>query len=479
MNARELTSLSNALASFPFENPILDPSAKLDDPERLKYLSSNWTSFFNPRKKARLNEQMESLIKTLFTERYNFKNKDYFTHVWDKIVTAIWTTKDPVTIDVLQKIDRAFKDQLVYHGPGITAPLNTPETSKHIQTLINTLLHGDRLSKEILTSKAFNAVLIDHESHDSELVNCFFNELKRELIDMANKVPKTVSEELLWRAYTGNIIALLPFCYPKKEHDLQLPILSKDTNNVYTCQLVDYEIEEIDLHLTNYCTPMKCLGLTAKNGNADPILVFIGTTYPGGYGFGTSLLADFPYDSTKSVGEAVYDQNYDVIDGWLKDKTNVHAVGISLGGALALLASKKHGSHFSKISAYSPPGLVPEFWDKTINKNCSINIWSQDGDFITQVGAWPTDSNVSLYLAIPHEEHLKSKLSSHARVFYGCKDVSIIKLDPEKENRDPSRISLTKLHRRFSWILHLTVKFFLWISYVAGLFGQYLKNLTK
>ena len=455
----------------------LAPEISLDSPERSKFINSSCQRFFHPICKRNLDNEALKAVKDLFRHKYHYQDIKSFNHVWKKIGADLWTSNTPLTAGLLQAIDHSFQKHLVYHGPGISGPLADSETNKSIQSMMRALLHGNKLSRDVLTSNAVKAVLINNTHDDSLLITAFRNELQRELIHLAQTPPTSEKEELLWRAYTGNILALLPFCYPKREYSISIPILIKNELNETVCELVDYEIEELDLFYNKKCTPMKALGLTAKNGISPPILSFSGTTYPGGEGFATTLLADFT--PNKSVGQIIYERNHLTIDSWLKDKKGVHAVGASLGGALVFHTLHEHHEKLARIDAYNPPGLYPGQWINELSEDCSINIWCQDGDIVKKLGAWPTDPHVSLYLTFSHQKHLETLLNSHARVFYGCRNISILKIDPKVENEDPNRLFLTKLHKNFSWILNISFKFLVWVSHHLDMCSKYISNLKS
>ncbi len=454
------------ITTFNFDDYSIGNEMCLDNPERLDYVDSFWQRFFHPIKNRDLNQEIRERIISLFKERYGFHETDHFIRIWNKIGEKIWTAESILTAGVLRSIDHAFKKQLVYHGPGIVPPpaAMTASVDASVQSLMLSLLHGATFSRSILNVDAFKTIFINHTHNDSKLMTEFFEGLQREFVNLAANLPKNNSEEIVWRAFFGNLVALLPYCYPRNGFNLSIPILSKNIDGTYSCSQATYHIEEIDLVYNERNTPMKALGLTSSEG--PPFLVYIGTTYPGGEGFAATLLADFT--PGYSVGQHVYERNQIVIDDWLKDKQGVSVFGTSLGGAMALHTLHDYHEKISRIDVYNPPGLYPGQWVNQLSEECSINIWCQSGDIVSHMGVWPTDPHVSLYLLVPHQEGLDGSLSAHARAFSGCPDVTVLKLDPELENAKKIRSFLTFLHQVGSWLVYAALMISIWMTYLIS-----------
>jgi pimeloyl-ACP methyl ester carboxylesterase len=126
----------------------------------------------------------------------------------------------------------------------------------------------------------------------------------------------------------------------------------------------------------------------------------------------------------------------------------VHVIGISLGGALSFHTLANHHEKISRIDAYNPPGLYSHVWKKDLSENCIVNIYCQKGDPISQMGTWPTGKNVSIYSVMSHQKGVsENMLSSHARAFTGCQEISILRKDPGQQNASPLRRFFTILHQ--------------------------------
>lgn len=451
----------------PLNQSLLDSSSiagdiLVDIPKRVEYSQSWWQSLLHFREKKSLDNKIEHEVMSLFQQRYNFKDHNAFRRVWNAIhLSQIWDKDTTLTVDLLRKINTQLQENLLYHGPGIRPPKrNKITTDKVVHRVVNSLLHGHALPRSVIERRTLQAVLVEH---NPELSKKFFDELQNELNSLLENPPKNKKEELLWRTFLGNVIAFIPFTYPAHETMITIPTLE---NGI--CRPVAYQIDVMPLELSEHTTPMSVLGLTPiGDDKATPILSFIGTTYPAADGFATTVLADFT--PNKSVGEAVYEKNHAQIDAWMQGKKNVHVIGISLGGAMTFHTLRHHHEKISRVDVYNPPGLYPELWDKEIDFDCEINIYCQPGDLVSELGAWPTQKNVSLYLVMQHHKGLSENIfSSHARAFSGCKDVSIVKQDPAVENSSWRRKFLTKIHQWLGpFVVYLPVSFSLWLYRIA------------
>lgn len=419
------------------ESPHISDQLPLDNAARVKISRSLWLRLTHFKQKRELDQKVQQEVSAFFKERYGFEDQKTFERMWKKIVGKTWTVSNELTIGALRAIDAKFRKELIYHGPGVPSPKYKTDTA--VQELVQALLHGGRLSHKMLEQQTAKAIFI---KHDPELMKQFLEELQQELHCLAENPPKGEKEEFVWRAFLGNVLALLPYTYPADGTTLVLPILKDGV-----CRKVEYTVEEIPLTLTDMATPMILLGLTPKKGQKAPsILSFMGTTFPAGSGFATTLLADFT--PGHSVGEAIYRRNQKAISSWLENRHDVHAVGMSLGGALALNTLRHHHDKLACIDAYVPSGLYPSAWKDGIGTTCKVNIYCQPGDVVSQMGAWPTGDNVSLYTVFPHQEGVsENALSSHARAFTGCKRITVIKEDPKKQNGSFRRRFLTRLHQ--------------------------------
>ncbi len=436
------------LTSNLLDSTCLVPDSQIiDSPSRLLAQTSGWQQLFLGKDKSHPNNRITHAVKEFFQQRYDFHQKGIFKRTWRALqIYKKWNPASLLTLGKLRAIDAIFKKRLIYHGPGIMPPKdNLPHADATIKMVVRSLLHGGRTSSSNISSAGIKALFLQK---DETLLHGFRMELQHELDNLVATTPKNPQEELLWRAFLGNVVALLPYTYPHNDDAFHIPILSHGV-----CRRVEYKIHVMPLSLTSLSSPMTALGLTPLNdAEAPPMLVYIGTTYPAGEGFATTVLADFT--PNHSVGEAVYKCNQTQIDAWLKDKTGVHAIGASLGGALALHTLRHHADKLNRLDAYNPPGLYENCWQKKIDTTCKVNIYRQAGDLVSELGFWPDSENVSLYAVLSHQENVSEDiLNSHARAFTGLKEVTILKQSPDIENKSFFRRLLTKLHQWLGPIL--------------------------
>lgn len=442
----------------------------LDNKDRLKFGSSLWQKIIHFNDKRKLDNKITREVKELFRIRYHFEDEKTFARIWNKIGAHAWSPKSELTVGKLQEIDNQFKQNLIYHGAGIAAPQQSSNADQRIQHIVKVLLHGATMQKTaVLDKQTFQAVFM---KHDPYLMKQFEIELQNELNNLAAAPPKTPEEEIVWRAFLGNVLTLMPFCYPASGEVFSIPILE---NGV--CRKVDYNLEVLSLPYSDKSTPMTALGLTPKNDpKAPPLISFLGTTFPAASGFAATILADFT--PGKSVGETVYDRNEKTIDNWMRDKKDVHALGVSLGGAMSFHLLRHYQDKVSHVDVFVPPGLYPEAWKNEINEECKVNIYTQPGDIVSELGVWPTGKNVNVYRIYQHQDLDENLLSSHARAFAGCNNITIVKEDPAKVNTSSKRKFITRLHRFLGPILvYLPVSFSVYFYHLMSRIQSFVANI--
>lgn len=455
------------ISNFNINSPI-DDNYSLDDSKRINIGNSFWLKITHFCEKRKLDSKIQQEVSLFFQQKYGFLDQKAFKQTWNAIGGKIWTPSKQLTAGIMRQIDAAFAQEIIYHGAGIPAPeVPNLEVDKNIQTIVQTLLHGEEMTFGLVQQKIIRAIFI---AKDHYFLDHFRLELQSELDNLLHNPPKNSKEEVLWRAFLGNIIALLPFTYPTNTDTISIPVLKDGV-----CRSVNYSMQIIPLHYPEVSSPMPAIGLTPKdiNEKADPFISFIGTTYPAGDGFIATLLADFtPFHS---VGESVFKHNRQVLDQWFEGKKNVQAVGISLGGAMALHAYRHYPEKLCKVDAYNPPGLYESNWKEEINSECPVNIYCQSGDFVSYLGHWPTSKNISLFRVIPHHKGLKRGMyNAHARVYTGCDYVTILKKNPSLVNQSVRRRLLTILHRWLGPLLiYFPLKSSVWLYNRAKSIGKW------
>jgi hypothetical protein len=418
-------------------------AAHIEIPERKELLNSKWKSFLNRGTRKELDHTILKRLKGAFQEKLAGCEGAEFDRLWKELAEPIWTPKTELTEHRLEAIRERFS-KIAYNGAGmhfLDIPNHINDENKAVQEMIQALFHGQPFPKSLLKKKYLKTVLLNP---DPAILKDFFKSLQFELDYLAAHPPKTPEEKILWNAFRGNVIALLPFSYPnpKIEKEVRIPVLIGEE-----CVSVTYGIEKILLSLTSLSSPMNALDLSPKdNEKAPPILCYMGTTYPGAEGFFTTLMADtYP---GQHIGTSIYKGNKKAISEWFKGKTNVHLVGTSLGGLLSLHSIKDYSAQISRVDAYNPPGTDVHAWDFEVPPECEVAIYAQSGDIVTKSGTLPTGKNVTFYMIIPHQEGVVDEpMMSHTRILTGCRRVTLIQDDPVEVNKNPKRRILARIFK--------------------------------
>jgi len=416
----------------------------------LNYEKEAWHTdsfFYNVfywREKKELDHKVLRNTKNFFQERYKIQ-EGCFEKIWDHLGEKIWTKNFHSNFkERIKEIDLVFQAHLIYHGKGIsrltqsTKSLSKVETS--VKKIVQALLHGQAVGRDVFNKELMQSVFV---SMDPNFSSCFRQELQEALFYLAKQLPENPQQEVMWRGFLGNILSLISYSYPEEGQEIIVPFLEDSK-----CALVSYKVSVLNLTSELLASPIKALGLTPQNDKkAPPILSFIGTTYPAGDGFAATLFSDF--SPGYSVGELAFKQGKKTIARWLNNKSGVHLVGTSLGGALAMHTLKSFQSYVERVDVYNPPGFYPKLWkDVTFDDGCEVNVFCQAGDLVSSLGSWPVGNKMNLYKLFAHQPGVsEGVISSHAIAFTGCKTVTILREDPAVENKAFFRKLLTFLHR--------------------------------
>jgi hypothetical protein len=412
----------------------------------------------HPEERRQLDKQVLQTAKEYFQNGHQLEDSPEFDRLWEELAEPIWTPATELTDEKFHRINRRFLD-IVYNGKGIHDEEKESKQQKEeqetaeekedriIDDMVQALFHGQSFRKTVLTREFVATIFYDAKP---EILKKFFNSVGNEFVYLADHLPQNVGDEVLWNAYLGNLLAILPFSYPPNITEIVVPT---KLHGAY--HNIRYRIEKILLVITEYASPMSALGLTPiDNKDAPPILSYMGTTFPGAEGFLTSIIADtYP---GYHVGERIYRDNKEKIAKWFKEgqKKHVRVVGISLGGILALHTVKDHHTQIARVDAYNPPGINADEWSEGISPTCRVNIYCQAGDVISKLGKFPEVENVTVYRVIAHQKGVQEDpFTSHARILTGCERVTIIKDDPKELNKNPRRNILTRLFRYLGPVL--------------------------
>lgn len=397
--------------------------------------------------------ELENTLKKLFQKHMGMKSNYAFSQIWSMAIQDAQCDvqcASSISCATLKKIDRILKKMIYYEGRGILSSEGVQQRS-----VMRKILR--RLVKTGAVSRSFydlNNIRFAKKMGKKMLNNLVCHELKEMLGECLHQLPKKGSEdEKIFRVFVGHIISLIPYSYPQKGDVFDIPV---ETEHGWVgCE---YTIDqEIHISYENIDTPIPIYGMLSPT--ARPILACIGTTYPTAEGHVETVLADFTPGC--SVGQAPFEAGKGHIRSWLYDKQDVDVYGMSLGGALSLHILKDFSTHLHSVNAYNPPALYPEQWTQKYDHGVKVNIFTQQGDFVSDLGTFPEGKRVDIYHQIM-ERHVAplDPISPHTDIYSGGDFLTMVKLSPEKENMQKKRSFLTTLHRNFSWIVYSFVKNF-------------------
>jgi hypothetical protein len=278
-------------------------------------------------------------------------------------------------------------------------------------------------------------------------------------------------KEKIFEGLIGNIVALLPYAYPEENEEYFIP---QKINNEW--QRIPYRLDKrIEFWETGHWmfSPIVAFGLVPadqeNHSEYPPLLTFLGTTYPGGDGFMSTLFSDF----TGSVGEvAFWNHGKEKIQEWLYNRRVPNdgslipsrLFGMSLGGAFCFHALRAFTENMTDASqkvieaiyAYSPPGLYDAFhdnWWRNIPHQTQflpdIRIYIQKGDLVSNMGYFPELPHTTVMRIYPQNSYYEKSnlLIAHACVYTGLKDLLAVEYKPSQINQETCRKVMTFFHR--------------------------------
>jgi hypothetical protein len=394
---------------------------------------------------------LENTLKTLFQKHTGIKSEYAFSKVWSIAMQEAQcdlSCASAVPCATLKKIDSILKKMIYYEGRGMLSSEGVQQRS-----VMRKILR--RLVKTGAVSQSFydlNNIRFVQKMGKKKLNDLVCHELKEMLQECLLQLPQKGSEEeKIFRVFLGHIISLIPYSYPQKGDVFVIPV---ETEHDWVAS--EYTIDkEIHISYENIDTPIPIYGLLSSS--ARPILACIGTTYPTAQGHVETVLADFTPGC--SVGQAPFEGGKREIASWLDDKQNVDVYGMSLGGALSLHILKDFSVHLHSVNAYNPPALYPEQWTQKYDHGVKINIFTQHGDFVSDLGTFPEGKRVDIFHQIMERRGIElDPISPHTDIYSGGDFLTMVKLSAEKENMRKKRSFLTILHKNFSWIVYSFVK---------------------
>jgi pimeloyl-ACP methyl ester carboxylesterase len=243
--------------------------------------------------------------------------------------------------------------------------------------------------------------------------------------------------------YLSNCLALLPYGDINPYESISIP---QWINGSW--QMVAYSVHPIELTPTSGFTSLFirdqdrvfAYGLEPiHNPDAEPHLIFMGTTYPAGQGFWFQIKTDL--EAFETAGKQLYRASHHKIAQWLDKQTKKpHVCGISLGGALSLLLALHQGDKLASVITLNPPGLYRSLkrsrfdrWAQ-LEKKPPVIVQKNANDPISLFGYWKTDWNV-INVNPPEDKKGPSKIAAHAMNYAGLEGTQFSGVDVHQDNR--------------------------------------------
>lgn len=309
------------------------------------------------------------------------------------------------------QIDRVFRERVVFTG-GLFQR-GTPSLPNYLLGKSASCPGLKRYWKAILYEK------------DPRLLEEFRGELQNALDEAFCQ--KEHIDSRVYRACIYHVLSLFPFTYP-------------EVGTVIRIDNQEYRVDQkLELTPRWFSSPIPAYGLVSESG--DSLLAFIGSTYPAGEGCLATWLSDF----TPCCSVGFVPSRSSQITRWLQGKQNVTVVGTSLGGALALHATRH--PQVSRVFAFNAPGLFPCNYG---NSQAEVTIFNQWGDLVSTMGYFPKNARI---FRVIKEGKAENFVLAHARIYSGMAGAILFESTAHYENRRLVRNLLVVIHQIASQII--------------------------
>lgn len=206
-------------------------------------------------------------------------------------------------------------------------------------------------------------------------------------------------------------------------------------------------------------------GLSSKQKDISPILIFSGTTYPAGDGCLTHIKNDFK--AFRSVGDELFQSGKTQIQNWIKDlngkKTKI--LGMSLGGGVALIMATKMPQAVEEVFAFNPPGLYHLPQETTFTQP-PVRVLSQLNDPVSKLGKWHANWTLA-HIHLP-TDIIPNQLIAHASIYAGRANKTYEYLVPYEKNTKHNLLNfyIFKILRTFTYFTFILPMYYLIIPLI-------------
>lgn len=352
-------------------------------------------------------------------------------------------------------------NELPYQAGGLQIdflPSNKFETPNDINALENNrrvgrnvlrlLMMGWQANwKDLLSWQVFKAIFVERDHGLTQGMRYAFQEGFDHVFTQLQAAQKTGlnhAQNNQAELYIKNCLTLLPFADLTLYESFRIPRLNKNGE----WEMVEYKVTPIELTPTSGLKKLLlsdndrvfAYGLEPMNNtDAEPLLIFMGSTYPSGQGFWSDVETDMKGGET--VGRQQLGTGEKRLDAWMDRQNNkVQVCGTSLGGSLALQWGMYRGEDISRVDALNPAGLhTPWFrksrfdrWDDLTEKP-EIIVQRQGNDPVSRFGGWKDDWTI-LQIDPPADVKGPIDAADHALNYAGFIGTTFNEIDAAQDN---------------------------------------------
>ena len=298
--------------------------------------------------------------------------------------------------------------------------------------------------------RTFNAIFVDRDHQMTKAMRMAFQQGFNHIFSQLQGKTLTDLEHNQAQLYISNCLTYLPYADLTPYESFAIPQFVDGQ-----WQLIDYKVEPIELTPTSGFKKLFlheqdrvfAYGLEPiHHDQAEPHLIFMGTTYPAGQGFVSMVNTDL--EAFETAGKKLYRTGHKNITRWLDkqlEKPNpkkTHLCGTSLGGALSLLTVIDQGDKISRVDALNPPGLYEplfrksrfDHWDE-LQEKPEVYVQKQGDDQVSAFGVWKPDWHV-LHVTPPADKKGPNSGTDHALNYAGFAETTFTLIDTVKDNEE-------------------------------------------
>lgn len=293
-------------------------------------------------------------------------------------------------------------------------------------------------SEHLVMRSALRAAFVERDPKVLKAFRYEFQQGFRHLYEELKDKQLSEEEHEKFQLFLSNSLNLLPYSDLTPYESISIP---QYINN--QLEWVEYTVKPIELtdhkQVAHDYDRVFSYGLTPLNHpEAHPHLIFMGTTYPAGQGFGTQVSTDLkPFET---VGESIYRTGKARILEWMDVQTKkIYVNGVSLGGSLSLILAMDQGDKLLRVDAQNPAGLhhsstKSEFdkWDELQIKP-PVVIQRQGHDPVSALGVWKEDWKIWL-VEPPENKKGPSGFWDHFLNYAGFEHTKFTQSDAKQEN---------------------------------------------